>query len=234
MGRQVKDHETRRKEILETAERFFLTEGYESTSIQGIIDAIGIAKGTFYHYFKSKEELLREWLLEEISTVIEMLESIVNDNSLNVIERLTKMYSKAAEWKLSKKSLVIPAVAVFYDDKNIVLREKLNKLVVQKTASIYTTLIEEGNIRGEFLKPFPYPEVAAKIILFIGTAIGEDLAKCFFNLEDTLKNKDYILRHMKGVEYAMQRIIGVEDGSFTLYRYDLLDKILEGDKSDTH
>lgn len=232
MGKKAKDHDTRRKEILETAERFFLTKGYENTSVQLIIDEIGIAKGTFYHYFRSKDELLQEWLLEEIKKIIEMLEDISNDDSLTIVERFTKMYSATAEWKLSKRDLVIPAAAIFYDDNNIVLRQKMNNLVIRKASAIYTTLIQKGNENGEFPNPFPYPEVAAKLILSIGTAIGEELAQYVITLHDHPENKEYILRHMKGIEYAMQRIMGMEDGSFQLYRYDLLDKMIEGDNSD--
>lgn len=52
--RIIKEYEERRKEILETAERLFLTKGYTKTTVNDILKEIGIAKGTFYHYFKSK------------------------------------------------------------------------------------------------------------------------------------------------------------------------------------
>lgn len=56
--RVVKEHEERRNEILNTAQTLFVTKGYMKTTINDILQAIGIAKGTFYHYFKSKEEVL--------------------------------------------------------------------------------------------------------------------------------------------------------------------------------
>lgn len=48
----------RRSEILDVAQRLFYLKGYDQTSVQDIITEIGIAKGTFYHYFNSKLELL--------------------------------------------------------------------------------------------------------------------------------------------------------------------------------
>ena len=44
--------------ILEIAFHLFTTKGYEKTSIQDIVDALGMSKGAIYHHFKSKEEIL--------------------------------------------------------------------------------------------------------------------------------------------------------------------------------
>lgn len=45
--------------ILDTAQRLFLTQGYEHTSIQDIIDGLGgLTRGAVYHHFKSKEDIL--------------------------------------------------------------------------------------------------------------------------------------------------------------------------------
>jgi AcrR family transcriptional regulator len=49
--------ERRRREILQTAAAFFAREGYPDTDIQHIADRLGVAKGTIYRYFPSKEKL---------------------------------------------------------------------------------------------------------------------------------------------------------------------------------
>lgn len=53
-----KTNEQRLEEILDTCEKLFYEKGYNDTTIIDIIDAVGIAKGTFYYYFKSKEEIM--------------------------------------------------------------------------------------------------------------------------------------------------------------------------------
>ena len=58
-------HDKRKNEIFDCAGELFYTEGYEKTSIQQIIDKLGIAKGTFYHYFSSKFDLLNQLTLKE-------------------------------------------------------------------------------------------------------------------------------------------------------------------------
>lgn len=45
--------------ILDAAERLFLEKGYENTTIQDIVEALGdLTKGAVYHHFKSKEEIV--------------------------------------------------------------------------------------------------------------------------------------------------------------------------------
>ena len=52
MARSKHPEETERK-ILEVSRRLFQTKGYEHTTIQDIVDALGMSKGAVYHHFKS-------------------------------------------------------------------------------------------------------------------------------------------------------------------------------------
>lgn len=55
----------RRAHLYETAKHLFETKGYDNTSVDQIVSAAGVAKGTFYYYFESKEDILQA-MLEEI------------------------------------------------------------------------------------------------------------------------------------------------------------------------
>ena len=50
----------KRKQIMEAAIRLFAEEGFEAASMQDIANAAGVAKGTMYLYFPSKEELIAQ------------------------------------------------------------------------------------------------------------------------------------------------------------------------------
>ncbi len=62
---------TRKKRtfVVETALRLFRERGYEHVSVDDIIAATGTSKGTFYHYFKSKDELLGEIPKQQLEIV---------------------------------------------------------------------------------------------------------------------------------------------------------------------
>lgn len=49
-----------RKKIVDAAEKLFAEKGYAATSVQDILDVLGMSKGGFYHYFDTKMELLTE------------------------------------------------------------------------------------------------------------------------------------------------------------------------------
>src|SRR6516225_9256145 len=57
MVRVVKKPQERRAEIVNAALKLFKAQGYEKTTMQDVMTHLAIAKGTIYHYFKSKEEL---------------------------------------------------------------------------------------------------------------------------------------------------------------------------------
>jgi len=59
MTRTSKPAAQRRDEILDVAQNLFITKGVQATSVEDILKEVGIAKGTLYYHFSSKEEILR-------------------------------------------------------------------------------------------------------------------------------------------------------------------------------
>lgn len=53
-----KDPIIRKNEILDVASKLFAEKGFDHTSTREIIDQAGIARGTLYYHFKSKEEIM--------------------------------------------------------------------------------------------------------------------------------------------------------------------------------
>lgn len=72
--RATKKRENRRREILQAARRVFAKRGFHRTHVADIIEGAGIARGTFYLYFESKNAIFLE-LLDELMD--ELRESIV-------------------------------------------------------------------------------------------------------------------------------------------------------------
>ena len=89
--RVVKEAEERKEEILDAAEKLFAAKGFDNTSTGDILDAVGIARGTLYYHFKSKEEILDGVIGRITSRLIENAGEIVRKKELPVLERLTKV-----------------------------------------------------------------------------------------------------------------------------------------------
>ena len=88
--RVVKDAEERKNEILDVAERLFCTKGFDQTSTNDILNEIGIARGTLYYHFKSKEDILDAMIERVTNQMIAKAAIIALDDSIPVLERLTR------------------------------------------------------------------------------------------------------------------------------------------------
>lgn len=71
-----KEHDVRRNEILDKAESLFEVKGYNKTTVNDILREVNIAKGTFYYYFKSKEEVLDAVIDRYLEIALERAEDV--------------------------------------------------------------------------------------------------------------------------------------------------------------
>ena len=69
----------KKEQIVETAMSLILKNGYSHTSVEDITNSIGIAKGSFYTYFKSKNLLLRTIIEEQIKSSLEQQEKQLSE-----------------------------------------------------------------------------------------------------------------------------------------------------------
>ena len=92
-----------REEILQKAQGVFRKQGYYHTSMNELADACSLQKGSFYHYFPSKESLMKE-ILESVQSYLKNdVFSIAYEDSLTPSERLNKMLMKLGQFLLSQE-----------------------------------------------------------------------------------------------------------------------------------
>ena len=89
--RVVKEAEERKNEILDVAERLFGTKGFDNTSTSDILNEIGIARGTLYYHFKSKEDILDAMIDRMTGRLVERAAEIIKKKEIPVWQRLTIM-----------------------------------------------------------------------------------------------------------------------------------------------
>ena len=88
--RVVKEAEERKNEILDAAEYLFAVKGFDGTSTNDILEAIGIARGTLYYHFKSKEEILDAMIARITRNLMAKAALIAEDQSIPPLERITR------------------------------------------------------------------------------------------------------------------------------------------------
>lgn len=226
MARVVKDPELRRLELIETAQSLFYSQGYENTSIQNIVDAIGIAKGTFYHYFHSKVDLLGQLAEWQTDNILKSIEKQIEKLNGNAIEKFRALISSILSWKTENRKMMKTYIEVMYMEENIPLRIKVNQIYVEKVNPIFTKIIKQGVKEGVF-KVKSVDEIS-EIFLSMLLAMSDRLAPLTLA---SFKEKKYIpvlFNKVKAFENSMERILGMKDGELKIYDYKALEIFFKG------
>ena len=134
----------RRNEIIETAGKLFEEKGYEQTQVQDIVNEIGVAKGLFYYYFKSKDEVMEELADRYADAIIDDVHKLIDKDisTFDKINRIFQIFIDSAE----KKSGIFMGIL---NVKNGITHERIFFNVGKKMVPLVTELILSGNDNGE-------------------------------------------------------------------------------------
>ena len=94
--RTVKEPEIRKNEILDAADTLFARKGFDNTSTGDILEMVGIARGTLYYHFKSKEDILDALIERYNRQILSAAQEAASDKRFSVKERLI-LYNSCAE-----------------------------------------------------------------------------------------------------------------------------------------
>ncbi|TWE08313.1 TetR family transcriptional regulator [Neobacillus bataviensis] len=77
--------------LIETGIQLFDQNGFKSTSVLDIVQLLGVTKGTFYYYFNSKEELLKDIHLIYIEGLVQQQEKIIQNLKTTYTQKLNEI-----------------------------------------------------------------------------------------------------------------------------------------------
>lgn len=138
--RIVKAYDERRNEILDTAERLFREKGYKKCTVNDILKEVAIAKGTFYYYFKSKEEVMDAIVSRYKENVVARAEKILKKDDISPEEKLMHVFmSMRVNDKVDSDML-----NELHKPENALLHQKTLNQIVTAMAPVLVKVIEEG------------------------------------------------------------------------------------------
>lgn len=144
-----------RSRIAKAAWELFHSQGYQETTISDIIAAAEISRGTFYHYFNSKDELL--------STLSDLFDDFYRERvahlqpDLSSCDKLIQLSCSCHSY--IARTIPLELLAQLYSsqvitsgDKNLLDRNRFYYQAVQR-------IVEEGQRQGEICQDMPSYEV---------------------------------------------------------------------------
>lgn len=153
--------ETKQK-ILEVGAEIIRKKGYNNTGIQQILQAAGIPKGSFYFYFKNKQDFGMAVIDYYTEIIGSRFQTFFNDPQYDSITKLREFFKSHNEMFESENfegGCPIGNLAQEMSDQDEIFRKK-----IEKTISLYldasTKLIEEAKKEGTITTNYPAQSLA--------------------------------------------------------------------------
>lgn len=159
--------EARRERILEAALDIFSNKGFEAARLDDVAKRAGVAKGTLYLYFESKEDLFEQLIMTMVAPIIAHLKSIANDRSASVpaaFETIFWMFQKevlGTRRRLLMRLIIsegsrFPEIAAFY-----------HREIVSPGLRMFRSLLKRAEREGLLINPAVsnYPQLVVAPLL---------------------------------------------------------------------
>ncbi len=151
MARPVKKTpEQWKQEILSAAQSLFLSKGYEATSVSDIMELAGGAKGMFYRFFQSKEEVMHA-LGNQLFFENNPFDAVRKRQDLNALEKIRALLSLNQSDE-KRNALNMQAVSILKDPRILAAAIAKNRHIL---TPLWLELLEEGIRDGSIKTEYP-------------------------------------------------------------------------------
>ena len=211
MARVTKEADVRRDDLLDVALGLCVEVGFESMSVEQVTTKAGVAKGTFYHYFTSKQDLLAQLVARFGDELFEHLEREMTDASGDALERLLKLLRLSTTWKLERLDATLTYLPFLFTDENYTLRYRLYTVWFERLRPLVLSIVEQGVREGTL--SVDDPAATTTVLLTLWVDGGNRLWESAIGTADFAGS---MLAGAKAISVAQERILGVQEGSLDL------------------
>ncbi len=208
--RVTKDPGVRREELLDIALELCRTDGFESMNVEQVTRAAGVAKGTFYHYFASKDVML-EQLVERFGDA--MFDNLSAAGKVGTgAERLKSIMDAAAAYKLAHADITY--ASFLYREGNLALRHRLFGSWREHARRVLLPVIRDGNADGSF--SVTDVDGTTDLVLLLWFDAGDRLWERALQAPDADTFVRVVLGGAASIYQAQERILGLPEGTFNI------------------
>lgn len=210
--RVIKDADQRKNEILDAAETLFTLKGFDKTSTNEILEAVGIARGTLYYHFKSKEDIMDALIERHTSRLLKAAKEIAEDKNKPVYDRIIQSV-RALKMNQSGNEVLTH----IHRPQNALMHQKVQKTILNGLPPILAGIIREGIEDNLFHTPYPY-ECVEMLVVYASTVFDGDMLD--------INQQGYASR-VQALIFNVERLLGVESGTLS-FASQIFEKETEG------
>ncbi|UCC93352.1 MAG: TetR/AcrR family transcriptional regulator [Thermoplasmata archaeon] len=198
MARPKKDPEIMRGRILDVAEGLFSKRGYDETAVSDIVAEMGVAQGTFYYYFQSKDECLDALVGRILEADYRTVEGVLDRDDFSAPSKLLMVYQIRINRRVEHRVL-----DYLHLEQNAKLHYKIYRKRYNDFLPLYTRLVEDGVEEGVF--DTDHPEATAAGIMLLN-----EMVEMLDRTPETFGIRPDIIGPL---QQQIERLLGAEEGT---------------------
>lgn len=196
--RITKDADERKNEILNVANELFARKGFDATTISDIIEKVGVARGTVYYHFKSKEDVLDALIERTNLELLTAAKKVADDKSIPVMDRF---FQALRAMNAEDEAGILEQM---HRPQNALMHQKSQEAFLVGATPILAEIIRDGIEENVFNTPFPYESVEL-FMAYISTVLDDGFLR--------LAEEEQLPR-IQAFIYNAEIVFGVKQGSF--------------------
>lgn len=210
--RIVKEANERKNEILDAAAALFAQKGFDHTSTNEIMEAVGIAKGTLYYHFKSKEAIMDAIIERQSERMLAAARKTAEDRSIPVPERMLRVVM-ALKLEGVQGEGGKDMIEHLHKPQNALMHQKSKQIIMKEVPPILAIVLQDGIEEGLFDSPYPL-ECMEMAVTYLNTLLDDGIIEL---TEEERRGR------IQAFIFHLERLLGVEQGQF-----DFIEKMFEG------
>lgn len=210
--RVIKNADIRKNEIMDAAAQLFFEKGYDSTSTNDILYKVGIARGTLYYHFKSKEDIMDGLIARQVEQIVVDLQKVALDKNIPVFERLTKtiLAMNVSGQENGSKAMI----EHLHKPQNALMHQKTNQIVMKQIPPILAGIVEDGIAEGLFKTDYPLECMELTFVYL----------KAIFDDEVFTFTEEQLLARVRVFVFHLEKILGTKQGELH-FLFDLFGEV---------
>jgi AcrR family transcriptional regulator len=194
--------DVRKSELIEAAEQLFREDGYKKTSVNDIVKKVGVAQGTFYYYFESKDDIMDAVINHYFDNYSRALQLLLSDEQLDPCQKIEMI----ANTTLGLHKYDCKLVEFLHSEENLVTHQKYMLKSFETILPLITAIVEQGIEAGLF--HVRYPQETVQMLLYAFGYLEESIALS--------PDDDLYFRKIGAAEDILVQVLGAEKGRLKL------------------
>ena len=163
-GNRIDRQQLRRAELVEAAAAVFSSKGVSATSVDDIVRAAGVAKGTFYLYFATKDDAVGAVATWMVGSVADRIAEVAGDPSRSPVDRLLAFGAEVVQ--VGREPYERDLIEVFHRPENRLLHDRMSERALERLKPAVAAIIADGMDVGQFRRQDPVRAAACVLACF--------------------------------------------------------------------